>query len=292
VYGAGSFLQANMDSSTYNGLQLEVRRRMSAGLLVAANYTWSHALTDRFFAQSHTLRDPSMDKGPSPWDLRHSFKVNYIYELPFGSGRRFDMKGPGNVVGKILEGWQTDGIIRWQSGRVFPLTSGRGTVNQFDSGVQLVGMSTAELQGFLKIRKDPIASTRGTVLWLPDDIIENTKKAFGLLAGTPTGRYIAPPTTPGKFGSYVFLYGPSFFRADLSIMKKTRITERANVEFRFELLNAFNHTNFYLGNPNNDAVSIAANSLTFGQTNFAYQDVSTTNDPGGRLGQFVLRINF
>lgn len=290
VYGAGSNLQANMDYSTYNGLQVELRRRMTNGLFMSANYTWSHALTDRFFGQPHTLRDPAMDRGPSPWDLRHAFKVNYIYELPFGPGRKFD--GGGSVVGKILEGWQTDGIIRWQSGRVFPLTSGRATVNQFESGVELVGMSVADLQKEIKIIKDPLASTRGTVFWLPNDIIDNSLKAFGLRAGTPTGRYIAPPTTPGKFGSYVFLYGPMFFRADLSVMKKTRITERANIEFRFELLNAFNHTNFYLGSPNSDAVSIAVNSLTFGQTNSAYQDVSTTNDPGGRLGQFVLRFNF
>lgn len=293
VYGAGSFLATNGASSTYSGLQIELRRRMSNGLLVSGNYTWSHALTNLFFTQPHTLRNSAMDRGPSPWDIRHAFKANYIYDLPFGPGRRFDHKGPGNVVGKLIEGWGTDGIIRWQSGRVFPLTSGRATVNQFDSGVELVGMSAKELQKLIKIRKDPLASTRGTVFWLPDDIILNTKRAFGTIVGeTPTGRYIAPPSTPGKFGSYIFLHGPSFFRADLSIVKKTRITERANIELRFEMLNAFNNTNFYLGSPQSDAVSIGVSGTTLGQTNFAYQDVSTTNDPGGRLGQFVLRINF
>jgi Carboxypeptidase regulatory-like domain len=304
---SGAFLATNGGSSTYNALQLELRRRLSGGLVVNGNYTWSHALTNLWPSfqnaqggtQPHTLRDPKMDRGPSNFDIRHAFKVSYTYELPFGAGHRFDYRGRGGIIGKILEGWETDGIVRWQSGRHFPLVSGRGTVNQFDSGVVLVGMSAKELQSLAKIRKDGLASTRGTVFWLPDDVILNTQRAFGLRPGeTPTGRYIAPPTTPGKFGSFIFLHGPSFFRADLSVVKRTRITERTNVEFRAEFLDAFNTVNFLIGNTtagnvsNSDSYNVSVNNLTFGQTNHAYQDVSTTNDPGGRLIQLVLRINF
>jgi hypothetical protein len=294
VLGANSQLQANGGSSTYNSLQVEVRRRFSSGLLMQGSYVWSHALANASLHGLHTLRSDSMDKGPSAFDLRHAFKLNYIYELPIGPGRRFDYSGAGGVVGKILEGWQTDGIIRWQSGRVFGLNSGRATVNQFESGVTLVGMDANELQRLVQIRKDPLASTRGQVFWLPDDIIDNSLKAFGLKPGAPTGRYIAPPSTPGKFGSFIYLYGPSFFRADLSMVKKTRITERTNVEFRAEFLNAFNNINFLVGgNSAAEGPTLTVASLAnFGQTNQAYQDVSTTNDPGGRLIQFVLRFNF
>jgi hypothetical protein len=294
VLGANANLQTNAGDSTYNSLQIELRRRFASGLSVSGSYVWSHALTDTgFFVQPHSLRDLGDLKGPSPYDIRHAFKVSYIYELPFGAGQRFDYRGPGGIIGGIIGGWQTDGIIRWQSGRQFVLTSGRNTVNQFESRVVLVGMSAKELQDAVKIRKDPQASTRGTVLWLPDDIIENTKKAFGLLPGAPTGRYIAPPTTPGKFGSFIYLGGPGFFRADLSLVKKTRITERTNLEFRTEFLNAFNNINFYVGGSAAvENASIGANSLTFGQTGEAYRDLSTTNDPGGRLIQFVLRFNF
>jgi hypothetical protein len=303
VLGGNSILATNDASSTYNALQVELRRRFSGGLLVQGNYTWSHSLTNIFGSggtiQPRTLRNRDIDRGPSPFDIRHAFKANWIYELPIGPGRRFaDYRGPAGVVGKILEGWETDGIIRWQSGRVFGLTSGRATFNQFESGVEVVGMTIAELQKELKIRKDGEAALRGTVLWLPDDIIENTQKAFGLIEGTPTGRYLAPPTTPGKHGTFLWLYGPSLFRADLSIVKKTRITETANIEFRAEFLNAFNHTNFLIGNvgagdiANTDQNTVSVNSLTFGQTSHAYRDVSTTNDPGGRLIQLVLRINF
>ncbi len=249
-------------------------------------------------AQPHSIRDPGLDKGPSPFDLRHAFKVNYIFELPFGPGRAFDYRGPGGVIGKMIEGWQTDGIIRWQSGRVFPLVSGRNTVNQFDSGVDLVGMTAKDLQELVQIRKDPAAATRGSVFWLPDDIVQNSLIAWGLRPGTPSGRYLAPASPAGKFGSFVYLYGPSFFRADLSIVKKTKIKEKAEIEFRAEFLNAFNNINFLIGNvgtgdvSNTDSNTVTANTLTFGQSTHAYRDVSTTNDPGGRLIQLVLRINF
>jgi hypothetical protein len=58
-------------------------------------------------------------------------------------------------------------------------------------------------------------------------------------------------------------------------------------------LNAFNNINFYVGgNAASENASVGGNSLTFGQTGEAYRDLSTTNDPGGRLIQFVLRFNF
>ena len=291
--------------STYNSLQVELRRRFANGLLVQGNYTWSHALTNLFTQpaaaltlQPHTLRNPGMDKSPSPFDIRHAFKANWIYELPIGPGRKLDFTGGNSVLGKIFGGWEADGIIRWQSGRIFALTSGRSTVNQYDSGLVLVGMSAAQFQDLVQIRKLPDDANRGTVRWLPESFIENTLRAFGLRAGLPNGPHFAPPTTPGEFGSYFYFYGPSLFRADLSIVKKTRIRESMNIETRVEFLNAFNNTNFLIGNvgagdvANTDQNNITVSSLTFGQTSHAYRDVSTTNDPGGRLLQLVLRVNF
>src|SRR6185436_11806341 len=124
----------NGGSSSYNSLQLELRKRLSNGLLVQGSYVWSHSLANPSLHGVHTLRSDSMDKGPSAFDIRHAFKLNYIYELPFGAGHKLDYRGPGGVIGKVLEGWQTDGIVRWQTGRPFGLNSGRFTVNQFESG--------------------------------------------------------------------------------------------------------------------------------------------------------------
>jgi hypothetical protein len=75
--------------------------------------------------------------------------------------------------------------------------------------------------------------------------------------------------------------------------KEFKITERINFEFRAEFLNAFNNINFLLGSAANDATTIGGfSNSTFGQLTNAYQDTSTTNDPGGRMIQFVARINF
>jgi len=89
------------------------------------------------------------------------------------------------------------------------------------------------------------------------------------------------------------LHGPHFTRFDLSFVKKTKITERINFEFRAEFLNAFNNINFKIGSLSSDtSTGGTLSSTAFGQITNAYQDPSTTNDPGGRLIQFVARINF
>lgn len=285
---SSSQLQTNGGSTTYNAMVVELRRRLSSGLLVQASYTWSKSL-ETF---GTTLRNLDAHKGLADHDISHAFKMNYVYELPFGPGRKFDVRGPGGVISKVLEGWETDGILRWQSGRIFNMDCNRATFNAGDGSCNLVGISAKELQKEIKIIKSPDDAIRGNVLYLPKDIIENTQKAFGTIPGTPTGRYIAPPTTPGKDGTFLTFYGPAFFRADLSIVKRVRIKESANIEFRTEFLNAFNNTNFLIGSPAADATGIGIGGLTFGQTNQAYQDLSTTNDPGGRLIQFVFRVNF
>jgi hypothetical protein len=79
----------------------------------------------------------------------------------------------------------------------------------------------------------------------------------------------------------------------MSLVKRFHVNERANVEFRGEFLNVFNNINFIVGDPSNDTNSATNfSSQSFGQVMQAYRDTSTTNDPGGRLVQLVLRINF
>lgn len=282
-------IQTNFGNTYYNALQVELRRRLANGFLVQGSYTYSRSLETFGFS----LRNLTSDKRTSPFDLRHGFKVNYIWELPVGPGRQFlNVRGPGNILGKLLEGWESDGIVRWQTGRQFTLSCGRATFNAGEAGCNLVGLDNEQLQKLVRIRKDPEAANRGTVFFLPEDFILNTQRAFGVVAGTPTGPHIAPPNTPGRLGSFIQLYGPSFFRADLSLVKKTRMTERTNLELRAEFLNAFNNINFLVGSAAADATGLGVGGLTFGQTNQAYLDTSTTNDPGGRLIQFVIRVNF
>jgi hypothetical protein len=89
------------------------------------------------------------------------------------------------------------------------------------------------------------------------------------------------------------LKGPAFFRFDLSLAKKIRFSESINLEMRAEALNAFNNINWLVGSASNDINTLGGQgTTTFGRYTAAYQDISTTNDPGGRLIQIVLRLNF
>ncbi len=174
----GAFRFYNGTQSTYNALQVEVRRRFSKGFQLAANYAFSKSLTNYYgdssvnFVPFSTLRNPGHDKGPSPWDLRHVFKADGIYELPFGPGRRWSTSN--GFANRVIGGWQISSIHRLQSGRNFLLTGGninvtnnisdRGTFNQYDPGVVLNGITPNQLQSMLGVRKGR-TSTGRTSAW-------------------------------------------------------------------------------------------------------------------------------
>ena len=101
----------------------------------------------------------------------------------------------------------------------------------------------------------------------------------------------------------LILEGPRFVRSDMSLVKKIHFSEKTNMEFRVEVLNAFNNINFLVGGSAavDDGKLTATNlglqtpnysGAAFGTITAAYQDISTTNDPGGRPVQFVFRFNF
>ncbi|MBS1786804.1 MAG: carboxypeptidase regulatory-like domain-containing protein [Acidobacteria bacterium] len=295
----GAWTVENNGRSYYDAAVVELRRRMSKGLLVQGSYTFARNLTNMPVSSSavayqpRTLRNLSGDRSLSPFGITHALKLNWIYDLPFGKGKAFG-GGVGRLGELAIGGWEFHGTARIQT----------GSPNNFGN-VRLIGMTRNELQKALKIRKEA-----NFVYYLPQDIIDNTIRANNVSAtsatgyssqGVPTGRYIAPASSPGCLESFpgecgtsnLVLYGPSFTRFDLSVVKKFKFTERVNFEFRAEFLNAFNNINFLIGSAGNDVTNIGGfGSATFGQTANAYQDTSTTNDPGGRLIQFVARLNF
>jgi hypothetical protein len=294
----GAFLVTNGGSETYNALQVQLRRRLSEGLLVQVSYTWSHALGNSFssgLASSPiTLRDAALNKGPTPWDIRNAIKLNWIYELPFGPGRKLLANSGSRFVNKALEGWQIASVARIQSGSPEPLTSARETFNQNDAGVVLSNMTATQLQSMMQIRKVTNANRVGAVYFLPQSLVNNTLAAFQIGAGTlnPSQPYIGPPTTPGQLGDMIFLYGPWQQKWDVSLVKITKLAEHRELELRCQALNVFNLTNFILSGGIRDPGSSIALNGGFGQTTNAYVDLANTNDPGGRVIEFVLRFNF
>lgn len=305
----GTFVMTNGINTLFNALQIELRRRLSSGLLVQGSYQFGKALSNSYSsAQSvasnpRTLRRPDLDKAPSPWDIRHAFKLDWIYELPFGPGKHF-ASSTNPILSRVVGGWQFGGVARIQSGPSMLFTSGRATFNQNDAGVVLHNISNKQLQSLIKIRKTTVCdpNCHGVVFWLPDSIIQNTLAAFEVGGKTvanldTSAPYLGPPTTAGELGDRLVLFGPMTARFDLNIVKRIPITERTNFEGRVQFLNAFNRPNFYIGSiasVNSPLRTIGGNDSAFGQTRAAYRDptVSGTNDPGGRLIEFQLRFNF
>jgi hypothetical protein len=287
--GSGANLTTNQGGSTYNSMQVEVRRRLAKGLLGGASYAWSHSLVT---GQVLSLRDLTGVTYPSGFDQRHTIKLNWVYELPWGPGRPF-LSSVGNpILRKAVEGWQISGITRLQSGTPSQLLTGTGngarfTFNASDAGVVLHNLTTTQLQGMMSIQKHG----NGLVDYLPQSLITNSLAAFNLVSQPldPNAPYIGPANTPGQFGNQVFLYGPWFQTWDVSLAKRTRIGERQTIEFRAQALNIFNHPNFFLV-PNSSG-NVAVNNL-FGQTRSAYNDINSTNDPGSRILEFQLRYSF
>jgi hypothetical protein len=280
--GVGSaYTYKNGGGSQYDAMVVELRRRMAKGLLVQANYTWAKAFSQTFLSWRR------------PWakDLQgilpHALKMNWVYQLPFGKGRML-FSGSGRVLDRIIGDWELEGTGRIQSGNIWDFGS-----------VVLVGMSDQELSDSIGLYTDD-ANKR--VWYIPKDIRDQSYYAYqynagGFTSGAPFGRYIAPAGT-GKGGNCItiasgdcaprhhYIHGPMFMRFDIGLVKRIRFTESKSFELRGEFLNAFNNINF------NSYSSLSGSSLNMGLIDGAFTDNSNSQDPGGRLIQIVLRLNF
>jgi Carboxypeptidase regulatory-like domain len=265
--------------SNYNAMQIEFRQRLTHGLTMNVNYAWSHAMNDRYnknvdnIGNFATLRNRRLDYGPSTFDIRHVLQVFGTYDLPVGRGRKFSVNNA--VLDGVIGGWTVGAIFRMQSGLPFKLSSGRLTVNQSDAGVVLSGTTTAsDLQKLVGVFKGSG----------PDVFFLDPKLAGG--DGRANSAFLAPPTTPGEFGSFVYLYGPRFVTTDLSLAKIAPIIkEKLRMEFRAELVNAFNHPIFEV--PTGGTFGVTPVSIT--ATNFGRTTTATTIP---RQVQFRLRFTF
>jgi len=239
----GTTLLDDEQWSNYHGLQLEARRSFSNGLTANANYVWSKTLGDYFAVPNSdnssnytTLRNRGLDKHPSPFDLRHAVTVYWSYDLPFGGGHKFGGNA-NSLVKRVISDWTLGAVHRWNSGRAYMLTSGRGTFNQRDGGVILNGITAADLQNSIGVYH--VGAARGGYV---DEI--NPKFLTAAAGGTANPTYILPNTTAGAFGSIFYLYGPHQTFNDMSISKIFPIRDRLRFSFQSEFLNIFNHPTF------------------------------------------------
>ena len=282
--------------SKYNALQLELRRRLSKGFSANVNYQYAFEGGSQFdgFSFGRAWTDIPVTGNPT---VRHAVKFQADWMLPFGTGERFG-GSMGAFANALAGGWSITGVGRLQT-----------TVMDLGN-VRLVGMSVEDLQSVYKFYRKENSATGIDEIWmLPDDIILNTRRAFSTSnttlsgystgLGAPEGRYIAPANSATciqvKAGDCaprsVLLLAPWFKRFDFGVAKKVGVGGSKNVEVRFDLLNVFNTPNY---NPVGAAGTntAAGTSATIFRTTAAYTDPSNTYDPGGRIGQLMIRLNW
>ncbi len=248
----GANVRTNIGSSHYDALQLELRRRLSRGLQMQASYAYGDTFTYGFYSLRKPIVEDLIDSG-TEGAVRHAFKTDWVYELPFGRGRRFG-NSLGPVLNQIVGGWSFAGTARLQSGQLVDF-----------GNVRLVGMTEADLRNMYGLYEYPQVFTPDAPMRfyrLPRDVVENTIRAGSVSAtsttgygaqGAPTGRYLAPANGPGcietapGFGDCgvrsLVIAGPPVRFIDLSAVKRFIVSGRVNAEFRAEFLNAFNHPN-------------------------------------------------
>ena len=275
-------VRTNGTRTKYDSLQINLRRALSRGLAVDANYVYAR----RYASRLDTLRE-ERTLVRSTEGVPHALKLTVLYDLPVGQGRRFATNANPWLDGAI-GGWSLNLTGRVQS----------GTVLNFGN-VRVVGMSLEELRDAFEIRIDP--ETR-IVYTLPQDIIDNTIRAFSTSAtsatgygaqGPPTGRHLAPANGPECIQQVrgdcaptdVFVQGPVFTRFDLNLRKRFPFAGTRSFDLAVDIMNLFDAINF---NP----VAQVGTGATINQVNQAYQDPNVTFDPGGRLMQLVFRVNF
>jgi outer membrane receptor protein involved in Fe transport len=256
-------VKANIGNSNFHSLQVSLKRRMASGWLWETQYMWSHAMADQGFGAGDSTTNENMaclkcDYSSTDIDIRHALSVNSVYELPFGSGKRF-LNG-GGAAGKVLGGWQLSGIASASSGRPINILVDRS--------------SKAMLDGNKKNQRPdlvpgvPLYSANRTINnWFnPAAFAEPAKFAWGNL-GRNIGR------------------GPGYYEIDTALEKKTALTERLALDFRAEAFNLLNHPIY--GDPDSDISDGSAFGVITSQLNSGATGIGSS-----RRLQFMLRLEF
>jgi hypothetical protein len=283
------FAQTQNGFSEYHSLQASLTRHFSDGIYLQAAYTFAKSIDNgsgsSFGDELNGLLDvgdllnAASNKGLSDFDRTHRLVVSYNYGLPFGK-----WLGVGNHgVGKFVHGWEINGVSTFQSGTPFLIVD--------------FGAYTLQDTDFINGSRATIGT--GSILTTGSirDRLDNFVNLGAFVSGgrcVNSQNQIVPSSDPGCTGYSAFgnlgrnvFRGPFQTNHDMSLVKRTNITERANIEFRAEAFNVFNHPAFQ---------SPSAAGGSFG--NYGIVDVSsgdssilaTANRP--RTIQFGLKLNF
>jgi hypothetical protein len=250
AFGAVSW-RGDVGNSTFEALQVNVRRPFQNGFLLLANYMWSHSINDGSIGggESDTPQDSfcrACDKASSDDDVRHMFNLSVVYQLPFGAGKRY-LSSPG-IARALLGNWEVSAIGTTQTGLPVNIT-----VDRSNSSVPGLFAISGEM------RPNYVA---GAALMPPGGSTPATWI-------NPAAFSVPANQTFGNLGRNVFR-APGISQIDIGLSKFFTITEQLNVRIRADLFNALNDPQF------------AAPNADISQANFGVITTTISNYNAGR----------
>lgn len=240
------FAEDTIANSVYNALELMLQKRFSKGLQFQAAYTFSRSIDDgSTFEETLNPFNYNASRALSIFNSKQRFVISYDWELPI---RKYS-----GVAGKVLDDWEISGITQFQSG--FPIRLDTEDDNELIDSIFFLGTEAPSLVApFQKLNPK-----KNNGFWFnPNDFADPPLGSFN----NGTQRTIC--------------CGPGLDDWDFSVHKKVPISETKYVQFRAEIFNIFNHTNY--SNPDGN----------FQDGPTAFGKITSAGDP--RLVQFALKF--
>jgi len=274
---------------SYRALQMSLVRRFNTGLTLNSQYTFSRSFGNTSGSNeartaannARALSEFDYDNGYNNFDVRHTFNLSALYDLPVGKGKTYDFGSVGNA---FLGDWEVGTIVNGRSGLPLEIgivrpdlamqcrnatgcvvqTSASGATTTFANGF------VTQLQGTISA-SSPLPPGFVAVVNTPSGGASRNVRRPDLVAGVnpylTNDRLVLNPAAfttpqPGTFGNVPrnYLRGPNFKQFDLIFNKRFKFSETVNAEFRTEIFNLFNRANFDIPG---SRLNLALPSVTF-----------------------------
>ena len=231
--GPGATVSGTKSNGTmsYNSLQAVLQKQMNHGLQYQVSYTYSKCMSDStgyYGAWNNALSasaywqnvyDQRSEWAPCYYDATHVLSAYAVYDLPFGRGKQL-AHDAGKAVNAVIGGWQISPIVSFRTGFPLPVYGAQDASGTFGRGAR------ANCNGIPDITPDASIAGAGGIQWFTND-----------------GQFTQPAA--GTFGNCSpqlgYLRSPHYTDVDLSLHKNFQLTERFNLQFRTDFINAFNH---------------------------------------------------
>jgi hypothetical protein len=270
------FMTDSNQQSFYNALQISAGKTLGQGISVQGNYTYSKSVDDVSTPNSGNSGRQyplmrTLDRGLSDFDIRHRLVLSYFYNLPTGRGRTWWKTGP---LAAIFGNWVVAGITSFRSGTPF-----YPTVNVRDRRYLFTADRPNLVPGHDIAVTDGVSP--GCAPFPGNQELGGPERYFD-----PCSFAVSELGTLGNVGRNTIL-GPGLFSMDASLQKDFLLGGERRLQFRTELFNVLNHTNF--GEPSTTTTTVYSGASQRPNTNVGQITRTITTS---RQIQFALRLSF